>query len=298
MTPATPRRDQAALTAACAQAGLDAAGARVIYERSNTVYRLAREPVVVRLRYAPGSAEWMARLTASVQVTAWLNTLGFPAVRPLDVSQPVPVEGYLVTFWDYLPQVDGPSRDIDAVARLLRRLHHLPPPPVELPVTNPLGSLRADLDRCAWLSESQRSWLLSCCGELERQYAQTSWTLGRGLLHGDAYHENLIHTAEGPVLADWDSVSYGPREQDLVPAKMRSRFGEPPSDWNRFCEVYGIDPRQLRGLPMLLRMRELRALAAYLRSSSPAAQTEVGRRLADMMTGTQDRPWSALNLAT
>jgi len=298
MTRAGPRRDQTALTAACAQVGLDAAGARVIYERSNHVYRLARDPVVVRLRYAPGSAEWMARLTASVQVTAWLNTLGFPAVHPLDVRQPVIADGYLVTFWDYLPPVGGPSRDIDAVARLLRKLHQLPTPPVELPVTNPLGSLRADLGRCAWLTDAQRSWLVSRCGELERRYAQTAWMLGRGLLHGDAYHENIIHTADGPVLADWDSVSYGPREQDLVPTKMRSRFGEPPSDWDRFCEVYGIDPGQLRGLPVLLAMRQLRALAAYLRSQSPAARIEVGRRLADLMSGTQDRPWSALNLAT
>jgi aminoglycoside phosphotransferase (APT) family kinase protein len=298
MTVARPGHDQAALAAACAQVGLDAAGASVIYARSNTVFRLARDPVVARLRYAPGSAEWMARLTASVRVTAWLDTLGFPAVRPLDLGQPVAADGYLVTFWDYLPPAEGPARDVEAVARLLRQLHHQPEPSIDLPVTNPLGSLRADMDRCLWLTESQRSWLASRCDDLERAYAQMSWTLGRGLLHGDAYHENLIHTADGPVLADWDSVSYGPREQDLVPAKMRSRFGEPASDWDKFCAAYGFDPTQLHGLPVLLQMRELRALAAYLRSSSPAAQAEVGRRLADLMTGTQTRPWSGLNLTT
>jgi Phosphotransferase enzyme family len=278
--------------------GLDAAGARVIYARSNTVFRLARDPVAVRLRYAPRSAEWMARITASVQVTTWLATLGFPAVRPLDLPQPVAADGYLVTFWDYTPEVGERWRDIDAVARLLRQLHQQPPPPIDLPATNPLGSLRADMDRCAWLTEPQRSWLTSRCDDLERQYAQTPWTLGRGLLHGDAYHENIIHTRDGPILADWDSVSYGPREQDLVPAKMRTRFGEPASDWDQFCAAYGFDPSELPGLPVLLQMRELRALAAYLRSPSPAARAEVGRRLTDLMTGIQTRPWSALNLAT
>jgi hypothetical protein len=52
------------------------------------------------------------------------------------------------------------------------------------------------------------------------------------------------------------------------------------------------------GLPVLPRMRELRALAAYLRSPSPAAQPEVTRRLTDPMNATQTRPWTALNLAT
>jgi Ser/Thr protein kinase RdoA (MazF antagonist) len=136
------------------------------------------------------------------------------------------------------------------------------------------------------------------CDDLEHQYAETSWTLGCGLLHGDAYHENIIHTRDGPVLADWDSVSHGPREQDLVATKMRTRFGEPPADWDQFCQVYGFDPDQLPGLPVLLQMRELRALAAYLRSPSPAAQPEVAHRLTDLMTGTQTRPWTALNLAT
>lgn len=297
MTGAEQGRHQAALAAACAQVGLAAVGACVIYARSNTVYRLAREPVVVRLRYAPGSAEWMARLTASVRVTAWLNTLGFPAVHPLDVVQPVTAQGYITTFWDYLPQVGAPWRDIHAVAQLLRRLHEQPSPPIDLPVTNPLGSLRDDVNRCAWLTGAQRSWLRSRCDELERRYGETPWTLGRGLLHGDAYTGNLIHTCDGAVLADWDSVSYGPREQDLVATRMRYRFGEPVSEWDRFCAVYGIDPDQLPGLPMLQQMRELRALAAYIRSPSPAAQAEVGRRIADLRSGTQDRPWTALNLA-
>jgi hypothetical protein len=96
------------------------------------------------------------------------------------------------------------------------------------------------------------------------------------------------HTRDGAVLADWDSVSYGPREQDLVPTRMRVRFGEPACDWDEFCMAYGFDPGQLPGLPLLQQMRELRTLAAYLRSQSAAAQAEVGRRIADLISGIQD----------
>jgi aminoglycoside phosphotransferase (APT) family kinase protein len=286
-----------ALADACTAVGLSATGAQVIYERSNAVYRLADGRVVARLRYAPGSAEWMARLSASVQVTAWLHMRDFPAVRPWDVSQPVTAQGYIVTFWHLVPEVGPPWSDISALAHLLRRLHEQPDPPVDLPATNPLGSLRADVNRCPWLPEPHRAWLESRCDDLERQYGEARWTLGHGLLHGDAYTDNLIHTHDGVLLADWDSVSYGPREQDLVPTKMRYRFGQPASEWEQFCSAYGIDPVGLHGLPVLQQMRELRALAAYIRSHDPAAKAEVGRRITDLMSGSQDRPWTALNLA-
>lgn len=289
-----------ALSEACAQVGLDASGAEVLYSRANTVYRLAGSPVVARLRHARGSAGRLARLTVSVQVTAWLNTMGFPAVRPLNVGQPVVAHGYVATFWHFVRPGEQPSDDIAVLARIVRELHSLPPPPgVQLPAVNPLGSLREDIRGCAWLADAERSWLEARCDELERQYAQASWTLGSGLLHGDAYTDNLIYTRNGgAVLADWDSVSYGPREQDVVPTLLRHRFGEPPSRWNRFCEVYGADPDSMPGLPVLLQMREVRTVTPYLRSDSPRAQAEVSRRIADLASGTQTGPWTALNLAS
>jgi aminoglycoside phosphotransferase (APT) family kinase protein len=288
-----------ALTEACAQVGLDADGAQVIYSRANTVYRLADTPVVVRLRYAPGSAHRLARLTVSVQVTAWLSAMGFPAVRPLNVSQPVTAQGYIATFWHFVHPDEQPSDDIAVLARIIRELHSLPSPPaIRLPAVNPLGSLREDIRSCAWLAGAQRAWLEAHCDELERQYGEASWTLGSGLLHGDAYTDNLIYTRNAAVLADWDSVSYGPREQDVVPTRLRYRFGEPPSRWNRFCEVYGVDPDSMPGLPVLLQMREVRTVTPYLRSDSPRARAEVSRRIADLASGTQTRPWTALNLAS
>jgi hypothetical protein len=204
-----------ALAEACAKAGLDADGAHVIGELANSVYRLPDPPVVVRLRYAPDSPDRLARLTASVQVTAWLNTVGFPSVIPFDVQQPVTAHGYIATFWRYVRPVAGPFDDIAVLAHLLRQLHRLPAPPVQLQEINPLGSLRDDVSRCAWLTQSQRAWLLAQRDTLERQYAEASWTLGHGLVHGDAYTGNLIRTRNGAVLADWDSVGRGPVNRTL-----------------------------------------------------------------------------------
>jgi Ser/Thr protein kinase RdoA (MazF antagonist) len=291
-----PALDEA-LRDACVQVGLDGEGAQVLYDRANTVYKLARHPVVARLRYAPGPSAWKERLSASVHVTAWLSTLGFPAVRPLDVEQPVAAHGYIVTFWHYLEVTGPPWEDVTSLGRLLHELHSLPAPPMRLPEASPLGSVPEDTARCPWLSESQRSWLLARCRELQHQYTDTTWALGRGMIHGDAYPENLIHARDHAVLADWDSVSYGPREQDIVPTSIRYRFGHPKAEWEQFCAAYGVDPADLPGLPVLRVMRELRTLGPYIRSTGhPQAQAEVSRRITDLMTGTQHRPGQPLNL--
>lgn len=287
-----------ALCAASASVGLNGDGAQVLHGRANSVYKLARQPIVARLRYAPAPSPWANRLLASVRVTAWLDTLGFPAVRPLDIEQPVTVHGYLVTFWHHLDATRPPWEDVNSLGHLLRQLHKLPTPPEHLPAATPLGSLPDDTERCAWLTDTQRSWLLSRYQELQHEYADTTWSLGCGMIHGDANPENLIHTREQTVLSDWDSISYGPREQDIVPTSIRYRFGHHKAQWDQFCAAYGVHPSELPGLTVLRQMRELRTLGPYIRTTdSPKAKAEVTRRIAHLMSGTQTEPWRSLNLA-
>lgn len=156
-----------------------------------------------------------------------------------------------------------------------------------------------DTTRCSWLNERRKAWLLDRLNELQRRYDAGTWTLGCGLIHGDAYAENLIQTRNGPVLADWDSVSYGPREQDIVPTSIRHRFGRPAAEWRQFCAAYGVHHDDLPGLTLLQEMREVRTLVPYIRSiANPTAQAEARRRIDDLMSGTQREPWLALNFAS
>lgn len=297
--PASRVPSAVALRTACRLVGLESVGATVLYDRSNTVYKLSGQSVVVRLRYAPASAAWMDRLRVSVEITEWLNALGFPAVRPLAMAQPVAAEGYLVTFWHYVEPSGPPREDAEVLGKLVRRLHLVEAPPVELPAAKPLSSLHEDVARCQWLDEARRSWVLDRSEELSRRYETTVWTLGTGLVHGDAWADNLIWTRDGAVLADWDSVSRGPRELDIVPALIRRRFGRPASEWDRFCAAYGVEPGNLPVLDVLQEMRELRTLVPYLRSTGkPAVQAEVRRRIDDLIDGTQREPWTAINLAS
>ncbi|TDB84319.1 hypothetical protein E1264_25075 [Actinomadura sp. KC216] len=46
--------------------------------------------------------------------------------------------------------------------------------------------------------------------------------LDHGLIHGDAHTGNVIPVRGGFVACDWDSVSLGPRAQDLILASTAS----------------------------------------------------------------------------
>ena len=287
---------RAALAAACAQVGLDARDATVLHVRANAVYHLPRERVVARIRFAPaGPDAVMARFTAAVRLTRWLRGQGFPATEPLDVDQPVVVDQHVATFWWYVAVMGETGRDVVTLGEMLRRLHELGPPVVLLPGASLLGSLRSDLRGSSAVAAGDRDWLLARASELEDQYQRARWVLGSGLVHGDAHAGNLLPAPRGMVLGDWDSVCRGPRELDLVPTSMWYRYGRPRGEWDRFCAAYRVDPGGLPGLALLRQLRELHALAAYVRNAAdPVFGAELARRIASLRTGDRAVPWRAL----
>lgn len=287
------------LEQAAAAAGLDARGARLLHARANAVYLLPRPGIVVRLRHTRGSLEWQRRLACAVSVARWLNGLDFPAVAPLDLIQPVTINGWSVTFWRYEVFNESlPDPSPADLARLLRQLHDLPAPPFDLPITDPLGALPADLNHAGdVLSDEQRDWLRQRVTDVASAYPSIDIPTSRGLIHGDAHTGNLFPVGTRYLLGDWDSVSAGPRAQDLVPTLDGVRhFGSLPADWHAFCRAYGIDPdiKDHPGIQTLCQARELRSLAAYIRAADrPEVAAELAKRIHTLMTG-DNAVWRAL----
>jgi thiamine kinase-like enzyme len=295
---ATPGQERyhAALQAACAVAGLDARGAQLLHIRGNAVYHLPHSGVIARLRSLPAQPGTVKeQLTVALQTATWLRRHSYPATEPLDLDQPVTVDGHLATFWRYVTVTSTDTRDPATLGRLIRRLHTLPHTGISLPPANPLGSLRADLNRSDVIAAADRQWLLATADDLEERYQYTRWTLGTGLVHGDAHVGNLLHTPHGVMLGDWDAVSHGPRELDLVPTSMWYRYGRPREEWETFCTAYAINPGDLTGLPLLQKLRELQALAAYARNAiEDAYRAELARRITSLKTGNRTLAWQAL----
>jgi aminoglycoside phosphotransferase (APT) family kinase protein len=271
--------------------GLETDGVYLLHERANAVYHLPEAGAVVRLRRTRGSSEWQQRLASAVQVTAWLASRGFPTVVPMPLRQPVSIDEWTVTFWHYVPFDDtAPPADPAVLGRLLRELHSSPAPPVELADTNPLGSLLDDLEQEGpALAAEQRDWLRERAAQIAAAYPTTDMPLGRGMIHGDWHAGNLFPHEGTYLVGDWDSVSWGPRAQDLVPALDGVlHFGEPRSNWIDMCGAYAVDPdiQDHPGVRLLTQARELRSLAAYIRSAArPPVRAELRKRLRTLMDG-------------
>jgi aminoglycoside phosphotransferase (APT) family kinase protein len=112
------------------------------------------------------------------------------------------------------------------------------------------------------------------------------------MIHGDAYRGNLLRDGHRVVLADWDAVSTGPREIDLVPTLQAPRFGLPEAQRDAFISAYGQDIRSWDGYPVLRDIRELSTMSALLRDGhvDPAAAQELQVRLRSLHAD-DDRQW-------
>jgi aminoglycoside phosphotransferase (APT) family kinase protein len=280
------------LKTACARVGLDAHGATRLSGHATGVFLLPESRVVVRIGAGPDRIRQARR---AVAMARWLVSQDFPATRPIDVSQPVVVGDFAATFWTYYPPMGADRPSTADLGRLLRRLHALPRPPVRLPRYKPLAGLLAALEQASSLEMSVERWLSRRSRSLLDSYDRLDLILPPGHIHGDAYPGNLIATLEGPVLGDWDEVSVGPRELDLVNTYQGARYGRTAEELDAFGASYGYDVTSWRGFKTLREIRELHTLGAFVRRADAGdewAAAQLAHRVKTLRTGS-DELWTA-----
>ncbi|GLY38848.1 aminoglycoside phosphotransferase [Amycolatopsis sp. NBRC 101858] len=255
---------------------------------ANDVYLLpsAGDSGVVVKVASKGAGERAAR---AVQLTLWLAEQGFPCTRPAEVEQPVELADHVITFWRFYAQHDRGIPGAGHLGGLLRRLHRLPKPPVELPQTAPLSSFADVVTADTTLPEPDRRWLVDERAQLLADFHKLVFPLGAGLIHGDAYPGNTLWDGEDVVLGDWDEPAWGPRELDLANTIQGGlRFGRSTGELDAFAEAYGYDPRDWPGIDTLVRIRDLHTLSSFLRRAArgdTAAAAELGRRVRSLRGG-------------
>ncbi|MBW4718688.1 phosphotransferase family protein [Saccharothrix obliqua] len=173
---------------------------------------------------------------------------------------------------------------------LLRRLHRLPPPPVDLPAYRPLASLRAVVATAACLSADDRAWLVHAADSLLAYYGTLEFGLGSGHLG------NLLFDTIGGrwLLGDWDETATGPRELDLANTYQGIRMGRTTAELDRFAQAYGHDLRDWPGLATLRGLRDLHSLGAFIRRADHGddqAAAVLRHRLHLLRNGDTTTPW-------
>jgi len=129
--------------------------------------------------------------------------------------------------------------------------------------------------------------------DLDRDLPHVQYALPAGPIHGDAHLGNLIPTATGAVLCDFDSAATGPREIDLVATAVgRLRFNRPAQIRNELVDTYGFDVTTWSGWPTLRRLRELKLVtsALPLLASQPAITARWRTRM-QSLRNSDDHPW-------
>ncbi|MBH1933290.1 aminoglycoside phosphotransferase family protein [Streptomyces sp. AV19] len=248
MTAPSPRAERAVALAAEAgrRFGLRADEPRVLHDVFSVLVHLAPEPVVVRVpSLAPADpAELVARQRRELAVAGWLADSGVPVVgpSPLVPREPVEAGGTSMTFWEFVTETD-PLRDLpqdDAQALEDRfteqtgwtaELHAaLAGYPGDLPVLSPL--VPAIGEALTALKRDPRSLTPADLDRAEREYAVLEAVTADfsarfpearlQAVHGDSPAYNLLRTAEGHRFADFEDVTLGPVEWDLVGSPPRA----------------------------------------------------------------------------
>ncbi|MGL5862970.1 MAG: phosphotransferase enzyme family protein [Phycicoccus sp.] len=280
-----------ALDLACRRARVGSTGAQLVRLGENAVFTIDTDIVA---RVARPHAD-VAELRRLVHVARWLHEEQVPAVRTLDVDQPVQAGASVVTFWRSLG-VDPQYGSAHDLAVLLRQLHHLTPPhELGVPTLQPFERAERRLGVVP-ISDEDRAFLRDRLDDLRGRYAAVDFALPAGVIHGDASVGNVLLDEDGtPTMIDLDSVAIGPREWDLVlTAVFYERFGwHTDVEYADFVETYGYDVMAWPGYQVLADIRELIMVTwiAQRADESDKLADEVARRIHDLRTNGSRRGW-------
>lgn len=290
------RELRSVLAGVCAAVGLDPAGARLIKYTNNVVSQLSSSVVV---RVGVGDLG-IGRAAPVVRLTRWLADRDAPVPRLVaDVEQPVVLDGYAATVWEWLPGGDERWTASD-LAVPLRRLHSLEvdvaaDTATALPNWDPFTAARRRLAAAdPLLPVDDRGWLAEQWHQAERAYRDLD--IASGVIHGDAHTGNVLRDRTGRVvLCDLDSTGIGPVAWDLaVCAVGAERFGRGDS-YTELAAAYGRDVTSEPWWPVLQRIRELVLVTSVVPDLSRRAgiAAEHRRRLSDLRTGRPTGYWHA-----
>jgi thiamine kinase-like enzyme len=284
---------QEALKQACAIAGIDADGARLLRLGSNAVYRL-KDLIVARVSRPGADIDHVAR---TVAVARWLESVGYPAVRAIHVDQPIAADGHLVTFWQALSGDGDQYATTPEIAEILAKLHRLVAPEhLHLPPLAPFANAIQRIETNTWLPPGDRSFLSATLASMRDAYEKLEFVLPQGVIHGDASVGNVLRDTQGhPVLIDLDGFAIGPREWDLaLTAIYYDSFGWHTRDeYEQFARVYGFDIMQWPGYPVMRSVREFLMVTWVIQKAaeSDQAAAEARKRISALRTGASRSDW-------
>jgi aminoglycoside phosphotransferase (APT) family kinase protein len=276
-------KGQAAAVRLAQRLGLRHSKPVILSNRGNLLLHLAPAPVVFRVatltaRSRRNPFEWLAR---EVAVAGYVASQGGPAVAPAEDAGPHWQDGFAISLWEHVRELDTPPGPAD-VGSALARLHRIARGcPAEL------GGLNAATDQITdGLAMLQREAVLDTATLAVLRAAHMAALAEMGaaggepfVLHGDAHRGNLI-AAEGRgwLWIDLEETGRGPAAWDI--ATMASHY----SEQDRRAALHAYAAESGTTIPALAPFRRVRDLEAAVWSMCmahlyPARYREAAQRL-------------------
>lgn len=250
MDESVKRSDPALLAAShvARRLGVDGRHAYVIDDSNNTIVHLAPAPVVAKVGTSTLRPDMRKTLESELQIALHLAARGAPIAPPTAHIPPGPhlQDNLAVTLWHYVETTAGRPLQDKALGDMLSSFHRIfADYPQRLPdFTEALDRARTALherERTPALPDDDRSFLVEVASTIED--ALRTRDLPRHPLHGDPHLDgNILTTADGPLLVDFEAACSGPHEWDLTSLP-------------RAISSYDVVDREL--LSLLSRMRSL-----------------------------------------
>ena len=186
---------------------------------NNTIIRLGDTAIVAKVGTSHFRDARLESLERELAVSAHLAGCAAPVARPTQEVPAGPHEsrGLTVTLWQYVEPARGAELEPAEAAEALRVVHEalagfdgrLPVFAVELDDAARL----LHPNRSPALDAADRGFLLGVVGELQSALARVD--AHHRPLHGSPHSANWLHSADGPLLLDFETACVGPAEWDL-----------------------------------------------------------------------------------
>lgn len=289
--PLTSAEALATLDEACQATGRSAEGATLMRLGENAIFRLACDPVVVRIAR---DLSILSDAKKEVAVASWLRDTHLPAAETMEHPQPIIARGRPVTFWKLIDDT-GTKATIAELGAILRRLHALPVPgSLHLPQLDIFGRVAQRID-AAGISEPDRSFLTDRLASLRARYQDLRYALPPSAVHGDAHQSNLIKRPDGTaVLIDFERFAFGHPETDLSVTATEYLIGwHTDEQYAGFVRAYGHDVMDWPGFPVIRAVNELKMTTWLMQNigESDDIAAEFRTRLASLRDDRAPRDW-------
>jgi hypothetical protein len=290
---------------------LDLPAPTLVRRGMNAVFRSGRVAIRVGLPTARPHvsielARWLTAMDVIVPRPASDQVFGAPAgeAHSADANaEDAGGERPAATVWEWIEPIAEPV-DWRAVGAMLAALHaadvDLAPPGLPLPVPWrfpwwDFAGLFEALDERALRTVHDDQAYAAMRAVVDQHAGWDTPTDPLVLCHGDVHPGNVIMSAHGAVLIDWDLMCVAPRGWDHGPMmRWATHWGGVPEDYVALAAGYG---RSMVGDPFAEAVADLRLVAATLMrvraaEHDPAARVEAERRLASWC-GVDTGPWHA-----